>query len=505
MGFPRYGLAALLVSASLSQIPPVPVFELSLPDLNRTITGGTNVVADIPVRQISRLTIQVTGSADTNLTYGDLRVRINGKGARNVFDVGSNTRGKFLTMTPATLRMRRDTLFDRQENTIEVYGKDKRGREYYQNWILRNGRDDLNPYFTYVASMSPNDDTGVPPDLSVDSPSAPVVFPAGKTSVTVRVKAVASAASGVDALLLNGNPVSGAPKAPTVNVEQTMALARGAKSFTVEAADTKGNKRTVTVPILYPGSNAAPPSLAGQAWALIIGISRFTAAAGPPPPLPAAAFDAKEMAAELKAHGFKDENIRLLVDEQATVEQIRTALGDFMAKAKPEDLLILYWSTQGLHDPASPDKVYLAASNTQSLHLSDTAIDTEELQLLLDRSVRSRHTLLFFDAEHPLGYEWWFQGKSIVNTHLLNLFDDQLGRSVLVAGTAGNESGRGIFSTAVVEGLAGKADLDENHVVTAREICDYTVEAVRKATGGSQIPRALVAKHEEELPLLALR
>ncbi len=505
MRFLRFGPVALVACAGLSQTPPAPVFELSLPDINRTIAGGTNVVADIPVAQISRLTIQVKGSADANLTYGDLRVRINGKGARNVFDSGSNANGKFLAMSPATLRMRRDALFDRQENTVEVYGKDKRGREYYQNWILRNGRDDANPYFTYVSSMSTNDDAGIPPDLSVELPAAPVVFPAGKPSVTVRVKAAASAASGIETFLVNGKAGTAASKATTVNVEQTAVLTRGAKAFSIEAVDAKGNKRSVTVPVLYPGANGPPPKLAGQAWAVIIGISRFTAAGGPPPSLPAAAFDAKEMAAALKAHNFKDENIRLLVDEQATVEQIRTALGDFMARAKPEDLLLLYWSTQGLHDPASPDKVYLAAANTQSLHLADTAIEMEELQLLLERSVRSRHTLLFFDAEHPLGDEWGFQGKPIVNTHLLNLFDDQLGRSVLVAGTAPSKTGRGVFSTAIVEGLAGKADLDENHVVTAREICDYTAEAVRMATGGSQVPRALVSKHEEEVPVLALR
>src|ERR1700722_12360179 len=109
----RWGLAALAAAASFAQSPPAPVFELVLPDLNRSIPGGTEVVADIPIRQINQMTIQVLGSANTNLTYGDLRVRINGKGTRNVFDTGSNARGKFLTMNSATLRMRRDQIFDR--------------------------------------------------------------------------------------------------------------------------------------------------------------------------------------------------------------------------------------------------------------------------------------------------------------------------------------------------------------------------------------------------------
>jgi len=42
--------------------------------------------------------------------------------------------------------------------------------------------------------------------------------------------------------------------------------------------------------------------------------------------------------------------------------------------------------------------------------------------------------------------------------------------------SAGAESGRGAFSNAIIEGLSGKADIDRNHVMTARELCDYVIE-----------------------------
>lgn len=139
-------------------------------------------------------------------------------------------------------------------------------------------------------------------------------------------------------------------------------------------------------------------------------------------------------------------------------------------------------------------------------NLPETAVETSELQLVLERAIRSRHTLLFFDTDHPLGADWGFQGKPIINTHLLNLFDDQLGRSVIVAGASpGAESGRGAFSNAIIEGLAGKADINQNHVVTARELCDYVIERVRSASRGAQAPAALISKREEEAPVLALR
>jgi hypothetical protein len=408
-------------------------------------------------------------------------------------------------MNASTLRMRRDQIFDRSENTIEVYGSDRRGREFYQNWILRSGGSEGNPYFTYVSSMSPSDEMGIPPDLAIESPVAPVVLQAGRPNAKVHVKALASAAGGVASIEVNGKAV-GAGGHEMEAVDQDFVVQRSDKTLAIAVTDKKGNKRAVNIPVIDPRPAAPPPKIAGTPWALVIGVSRFTAKAGAPPALPMAAFDAKEMADALKARGFKEANIRLLLDEQATAEQVRTALRDFANRAQPQDLFLLYWSTQGLHDPTSPDRVYLAASDSQVAHLAETAIETTELQQLLERSVRSRHTLLFFDAEHPLGSEWAFQGAPIVNTHLLNLFDDQLGRSVLVAGaSAGVPSGRSAFSTAVTEGLAGKADIDQNHVVTAREICDYVIEQVRTSTGGTQTPRALLSKHEEEAPVLSLR
>ena len=124
---------------------------------------------------------------------------------------------------------------------------------------------------------------------------------------------------------------------------------------------------------------------------------------------------------------------------------------------------------------------------------------------MLERSVRSRHYLLFFDADHPLGPEWGFQGRSIVSTHLLNLFDEQLGRSVLVSGTEDNKAGRSALSAALLGALGGKADVDQNGVLTPHEICIYVAEAVRKSTGGNQLPRALLAKQDEQSSILALK
>lgn len=508
-----WALAAMTAAASLTQTPPV-FFELELPDFQQTLAGG-NVVADMPVRPIVRMKLQLLGSAATNLGYGDVRIRINGKGAGNLFNSGSNARGKFFAMDPSTLRMRPDQVLDPSENAVEIYGRDVRGRTYYQNWILRAAKANLNPYFSYVSSISPADESGLAPDLNLEQPAAPVFPPAGAGSkpFSVRIKGSASAASGLASLTFNGKPAKAQLTGLSVDFDESLVVGPGDHTIVAEATDKKGNRRTVSIPVQRPTQAAPKVKMAGQSIALIIGISRFSAAAGAPPALPAAAYQAKELAEELQRHGFQKENVRLLVDEQATVEQIRTALLDFTAKAKPEDFLLIYFATQGLHDPGAPENVYLAAGDTSAQKLRVTALEIAELQLLLNRSIRSRHALLFFDAEHQLGAEWGFRGKSIVNTFLLNLFDAPQGRSVIVSGRPGQDSAtvdtggtnRSLFSAALIDGLGGKADVDRNGVVTARELCAYVADSVRRATNGVEIPEFRYPPGEAELPVLSLK
>jgi hypothetical protein len=59
--------------------------------------------------------------------------------------------------------------------------------------------------------------------------------------------------------------------------------------------------------------------------------------------------------------------------------------------------------------------------------------------------------------------------------------------------------------SAIIDGLNGTADVDQNHVITARELCDYVIEGVRSASGGAEAPVAMVSKREEEAAVLALK
>jgi hypothetical protein len=509
-GIRRILLASVVCAAVNPQTTPT-YFELILPDLNKVIGSG-NVVADIPANHVSRINIQLLGSADRNLGYSDVHVRINGKGVGNIFDSGANERGKFLAMDPSTAARRHDAIFDSRENTVEVYGRDARGRGYYQNWILRSGADHTNAFFSYVSALSPSDETGVAPDLNIDTPTLPITFPNGSRSVTVRIKGSAGASSGIATLNINNKPIPNIGRSLSFSFEESVEIARGENSVVIEAIDKKENRRSVTIPVLYPATGPQKLRVSGERFAVLIGISRFGSASEGFLPITAAAADARLLADTLQEHGFRNENIRLLADEQATTEQLRSAFGDFTARAKPQDLLVVFVATHGVHDPLAPERVYLAGAETQRKALRETAIEISELQLLLNRALRSRHALLFFDVEHPLGPEWSFPGKPVIDSHLLSLFNGSAAPSVLVSTSAGQESqqrqdagtSRGIFAAALGKAFSGSADVNHDGVLTPRELCAYVSEAVRNTSGGQQSPQYRFADTEADTPVLSL-
>lgn len=490
-------------------------FELKMPDLNRVIGSGNAMVADIPPNHLSRLVIQVLGSADKNLGYADVHVRINGKGVSNIFNSGANDRGKFLSMDPLTLSARHDAIFDPSENTIEVYGTDRRNRTYYQNWILRSGAENLNPSFTYVSQMAPGDEEGLPPDLNVEQPSRSVAAPAGSNAqFKVRVKGTAAAPSGIQSVTANGKPVRCVAAGTSSGFDEPILLSHLDNVLVLEVIDKKGNRRSIGIPVSHPGDPARTMRFKGEhAFALLIGVSRFSSMANPLPPITAAAADARLLAQSLKQRGFLDSNMRILTDKQATQEQVQTALKDFAARAKPDDLLVIFISTHGLHDPTAPDHIYLAAEDTQARALSSTAIEISDLQLTLARSLRSRHTLLFFDLEHPLGTDWSFGGKPLIHSHVLNLLSETAGSAVLVASAPGQDSqeksdgseARGVFAAALASAFAGGADTNHDAVLTPRELCEFVSENVRSATGTKQTPEFRFGSLEADTPIMALR
>ncbi len=494
--------AVLFVSMGLSAQEGSKLFQLWLPDFFDTPFTGANTLVELPDRRIQRLRILVRDAQQRNINPGRYKIFVNGKGLGNVFEERTTPEGTLLVMEPETLRKRPDELFDPRENAIEMMAEDRRGRHYYQNWIVRVNDRRENALFGYSSTVSPDDPKAVPPDLVITEPAIPPFLAANQPSAKIVLKGRLSAGA---TLRVNGQPALAARQGAVFNFEYAVTVAANQRELVLEAADARGNSRKVVIPVYASTPNAPRIRFAGQKYAVLIGVSRFGATKESPPQLALAASNVEEFARSLEKHGgFKHENIRLLTDEKATLEMVRVAFSDFAAKAQSNDMLVVYIATHGLHDPRPNrgDKLYLALHGTQLAVMDSTALPFSDLEFLLNRSVRTNQCFLIFDVGHELTGDWRFQaGHNLVNNHVLKLFSDKSGWSVLVSGSTDDISverkmdgeASSLFNYWLAQALRGEADFNGDHVVTAKELFSFVSEKVKTESQGVQQPRYKLA------------
>ncbi len=504
----KAGIAGILLQIGLSAQEGPGLFQLWLPDFFETPFTGANTLVGLPDRPIRHLKILVREAQQRNLTPGRYKIFVNGKGLGNVFEERAVPEGTMLVMEPETLRKRTDDLFDSQENAIEISAEDKRGRRYYQNWVLRVNSFMQNSFFGYSSTLSPDDPKSVPPDLVLTEPVRPLVFKSPQSLETITLAGRLSSGA---TLKVNGKIVA-EPKLGATEFQVKTQMPPASRELIVEAVNEKGSSRRIIIPVHRPASNTPLTRFAGKKYAVIIGVTEFGTAKQSPPPLKLAAAGAELFAQRLeKEAGFNKENIRLLMDQKANLEQVRVAFSDFAAKAQSNDILVIYIATHGLHDPRpnKADRMYLAVNGTQLETLDSTALSFSDLEMYLNRSVRTNNCFLLFDVGHELSEEWRFRaGRSLVNNHVLNLFNDKPGWSVLVSGSSdetskAHEGTSTMFSHWLADALGGAADLNGDRIVSAQELFSFVAENVKLESKGTQQPRFRLSKDGGKQPLAA--
>ena len=140
-------------------------------------------------------------------------------------------------------------------------------------------------------------------------------------------------------------------------------------------------------------------------FALVVGIGKFKYRVNP---LQFAAKDALDFAQVLRDPAIgryidSDTYVRVLTDEQATVENIRRAM-DYLEKAtEPSDLVTVFVSTHGTNpamDSGDEDGRlgYIVAHDTDPTALSATAIPMRQVKEWLDSRLRAQRVALFMDT-----------------------------------------------------------------------------------------------------------
>jgi hypothetical protein len=143
----------------------------------------------------------------------------------------------------------------------------------------------------------------------------------------------------------------------------------------------------------------APPNKVRDKWALVIGISSFEKSDDF---LEFSGRDAHGLGSFLvQSANFRKDNVKVLVDRDATTANIREAFGEIRQKAKPDDLVLIYFSSHGYPrdlDPTGLSYVltYDTDTSTQA-RVFATALQMVELAEL-GRWVLARDYVLLLDT-----------------------------------------------------------------------------------------------------------
>jgi tetratricopeptide (TPR) repeat protein len=199
---------------------------------------------------------------------------------------------------------------------------------------------------------------------------------------------------------------------------------------------------------------------------------------------------------------FKAENVRLLINEKATLAAIRREIDNWLpATARPDDRVLIYFAGHGF---LIGGRGYLAPSDFDISRPTETGFPMDELGSVIGGKIQAHSKILFTDACHSGAIAP--EDSARLNQKLTNLEKSLFSLTASRAGELSFEDpdlrgGHGVFTYYVVEGMEGTADTSGDGVVTADELAEYVHTQVREYTKGQQNPTSDRANYDAAMQL----
>ena len=255
-----------------------------------------------------------------------------------------------------------------------------------------------------------------------------------------------------------------------------------AEGYQFAAWDGKGF--TIAKGLAVPSAPTAAAGGYSDSWAIVIGIDDYAKW----PRLQYAVRDARAVREMLiQKFGFGAERIVALENREATRSGILNAFHDRLARGgmKKNDRLFVFFAGHGATRQLSSgrDLGYIVPVDSDPGQVATDAIPMTELQNIAE-SLTAKHAFFVMDACYSgLGLT---RGASSGN--FLRDNAKRIGRQMLTAGGAdqlvadGGPNGHSVFTWALLQGLAGKGDLNGDGIITATELAAYVAPAVAAAS-----------------------
>jgi len=250
-----------------------------------------------------------------------------------------------------------------------------------------------------------------------------------------------------------------------------------------------------------------PELIEGQRWAVVVGISRYKDTRIPG--LRYAASDARafyEWLVSQNGGKYAPARVTLLLDEQATGQNIRNALFSGLKQTLAEDVVTIYFAGHGSpENPDFPDNLFLLPYDTEYDNIASTGFPMWDIETAFKRFIRARKVVVIADACHSGGVGKGFdearrgsRGVEVnpINAGLQNL--SRIGDGICVISASNDKQlsqegekwggGHGVFTYFLLNGLKGSADYNQDERVSLGELIPYLSEKVRRATLNAQSP-----------------
>nr|WP_295767897.1 polysaccharide deacetylase family protein [Rhodoferax sp.] len=217
-----------------------------------------------------------------------------------------------------------------------------------------------------------------------------------------------------------------------------------------------------------------------DSWAIVIGIDDYAKW----PKLQYAARDAQAIRETLiQKFSFAPDHVVSLSNKEATRTGILAAFHDKLAHSgmKKNDRLFVFFAGHGATRQLSSgrDLGFIIPVDSDPNQIATDAIPMTELQNIAE-SLTAKHVLFVMDACYSgLGLT---RGGGSGN--FLRDNAKRIGRQMLTAGGAdqlvadGGPNGHSVFTWTLLQGLAGKGDLNGDGIITATELAAYVAPAV---------------------------
>ena|GEM_PF-2969220 len=248
------------------------------------------------------------------------------------------------------------------------------------------------------------------------------------------------------------------------------------------------------------GSTAAvkddtPNYLKPNMYILTVGISKYN---DPSANLTFAHTDASSIAdkfATLEGKLFNKVRVKKILNENATLVNIRTGISWLERQATQNDVVLIFFSCHGALDHKG--NLYILPTDFNPYNLFATALNIKDITDGMNGVVCKKLVLL--DACHSgqSGFDLleFASAKSAdIDGIVKELIDKEPGLTVMTSSSGREYSyenskwGHGAFTKAILEGLNGRADINGNSVINLSELNYYVTNRVKELTKGRQHP-----------------